>query len=53
VDLFPEKPEDMASQVVRLIQAGAAIIGGCCGTTPAHIQAMKRVADQTPRRIHR
>jgi 5-methyltetrahydrofolate--homocysteine methyltransferase len=52
VDLFPETPEDMAGQVASLIQAGAAIIGGCCGTTPAHIQAMKRVADQTPRRIH-
>jgi 5-methyltetrahydrofolate--homocysteine methyltransferase len=49
VDLFPETPEDMASQIADLIQAGAAIIGGCCGTTPAHIQAMKRAADQTPR----
>ncbi len=41
VDTFPETPEDMAAQVVGLVAAGANIIGGCCGTTPSHIQAMK------------
>ncbi len=41
VDTFPETPEDMARQVGGLVGAGANIIGGCCGTTPAHIQAMK------------
>ncbi|MDD2598422.1 MAG: homocysteine S-methyltransferase family protein [Kiritimatiellae bacterium] len=41
VDQFPETPEDMARQVSGLIAAGANIIGGCCGTTPAHIQALK------------
>ena len=41
VDTFPESPEDMARQVQGLVAAGANIIGGCCGTTPAHIQAMK------------
>jgi len=43
VDTFPETPEDMARQVTGLVSAGANIIGGCCGTTPAHIQAMKAV----------
>lgn len=43
VDTFPETPEDMARQVSGLVDAGANIIGGCCGTTPAHIQAMKAV----------
>ena len=38
--VFPETPEMMASKVRRLIQSGASIIGGCCGTTPAHIQAL-------------
>lgn len=42
VDVFPETPEDMASQVCGLIQAGANIVGGCCGTTPAHIIAIKK-----------
>lgn len=40
-DVFPESPEDMAKQVKGLVAAGANIIGGCCGTTPAHIKAMK------------
>jgi 5-methyltetrahydrofolate--homocysteine methyltransferase len=31
----------MARQVSGLVAAGANIIGGCCGTTPAHIKAMK------------
>lgn len=41
VDTFPETPEDMAGQVKELQAAGANIIGGCCGTTPAHIKAIK------------
>jgi 5-methyltetrahydrofolate--homocysteine methyltransferase len=40
-DVFPESPADMAAQVATLVKAGANIVGGCCGTTPAHIQAMK------------
>ncbi len=42
VDTFPETPEDMAKQVPFLIKAGANVIGGCCGTTPEHIVAMKK-----------
>lgn len=42
VDVFPESPEDMAKMVPALIKAGANIIGGCCGTTPAHIAAIKK-----------
>jgi 5-methyltetrahydrofolate--homocysteine methyltransferase len=38
--VFPETPAMMASRVNDLIQAGATIIGGCCGTTPAHITAL-------------
>lgn len=37
-DLTPEK---MASYVEDLINAGANIIGGCCGTTPEHMKAIK------------
>ncbi|MFT3850851.1 MAG: homocysteine S-methyltransferase family protein [Propionivibrio sp.] len=39
-DVFPETPDDMARQVPALVRAGANIIGGCCGTTPAHIAAI-------------
>jgi 5-methyltetrahydrofolate--homocysteine methyltransferase len=33
-------PEDMAALVQPLLAAGVRIIGGCCGTTPAHLKAM-------------
>jgi len=38
--VFPETPADMARLTPDLIKAGANIIGGCCGTTPAHIRAI-------------
>jgi 5-methyltetrahydrofolate--homocysteine methyltransferase len=39
-DTFPDTPEDMAKLTPEIIKAGANIVGGCCGTTPAHIRAM-------------
>ena len=39
---FKETPEFMASRVKDLVEAGANIIGGCCGTNPDHIRAMAR-----------
>ena len=41
-DVFPDTPEDMARMAPELVAAGANIIGGCCGTTPAHIAAIKK-----------
>jgi 5-methyltetrahydrofolate--homocysteine methyltransferase len=46
--VFKESPELMASFVAELVQAGANIIGGCCGTTPAHITAVAKVARALP-----
>jgi len=43
ITVFRESPEMMASFVPELIKAGANIIGGCCGTTPAHIREMAKV----------
>ncbi len=40
-DVFPATPEDMAAQVPLWKKMGASIIGGCCGTTPDHIRAIK------------
>ena len=40
-DIFPETPDQMAAQVPAMIRAGANIVGGCCGTTPAHIRAIR------------
>ena len=39
--LYPESPEFMANQAQRLREYGVAIVGGCCGTTPEHIRAIK------------
>jgi 5-methyltetrahydrofolate--homocysteine methyltransferase len=39
--VFRQSPEDMAARVGEIVSAGANIIGGCCGTTPEHISAMK------------
>jgi 5-methyltetrahydrofolate--homocysteine methyltransferase len=39
---FPEGPEEMASMIGRLADAGANIIGGCCGTTPDHIKLISK-----------
>jgi 5-methyltetrahydrofolate--homocysteine methyltransferase len=39
--VFRESPQHMASYVDELVKAGANIIGGCCGTTPEHIEAME------------
>lgn len=41
--VYRETPELMSSYVKSIIDAGASIIGGCCGTTPAHIQAMSKI----------
>jgi len=42
--VFKETPEFMASRIKELIEAGANIVGGCCGTTPEHIRAMALAA---------
>ncbi len=41
-------PELMADYAVMVRNAGAQIIGGCCGTTPAHIISMRSALDSTP-----
>jgi 5-methyltetrahydrofolate--homocysteine methyltransferase len=39
--VFPMNAEEMASWAPKLIAAGASYIGGCCGTTPDHITAVR------------
>ena len=40
-NLYLCSPEYMASYARRFIQTGARLVGGCCGTTPEHIKAIK------------
>ncbi|MBR0324502.1 MAG: homocysteine S-methyltransferase family protein [Selenomonadales bacterium] len=47
--VFPMSPEEMGEWAPKLINAGATYLGGCCGTTPAHIRAMaEAVHDMEP-----
>ncbi len=39
--VFLVGPEAFAADVRALVEAGASLVGGCCGTTPAHIAAVK------------
>jgi 5-methyltetrahydrofolate--homocysteine methyltransferase len=41
--VFPETPDEMAKLVSEIIDAGANIIGGCCGTTPSHICKVREI----------
>ena len=42
IDRYSDTPELMASLAPRLVSAGASIIGGCCGTGPDHISAIRQ-----------
>ncbi len=44
--VYPETPGQMADLVPDLIKAGANVIGGCCGTTPDHIRAIREAVDR-------
>ena len=39
---YSESPEMMAAKIADLKTAGAAIVGGCCGTTPEHIRHFRK-----------
>ena len=42
-------PEVMGTYAVMARDAGARIIGGCCGTMPDHLRAMRRALEETPK----
>ncbi len=46
--LYPATPEYFAAYAASFAAAGASIIGGCCGTTPAHIAAMRQALESAP-----
>lgn len=50
-------PEEFAEAGALLVEAGASIVGGCCGTTPDHIKALtdrvKKLAVRKPLEEHR
>ncbi len=50
--VYPTAPHYFAERVPQFLAQGAALIGGCCGTTPAHIQAMRAALDQAVGTAH-
>ena len=47
--MYPATPDYFGDYALAFKQAGACLIGGCCGTTPEHIQAMRRALDDPAR----
>jgi len=43
--VYPESPSYFEEKTLELIEAGVSIIGGCCGTTPEHIRAIRKTID--------
>jgi homocysteine S-methyltransferase len=44
--MYLSSPAYMADYAARMIGAGARLVGGCCGTTPQHIRAMREALDR-------
>jgi methionine synthase / methylenetetrahydrofolate reductase(NADPH) len=44
--IYLSSPSYMADYAGRMVDAGARLVGGCCGTTPQHIAAMRVVLDR-------
>ena len=44
--VYPHTPEQMAARLPELLEAGVSMVGGCCGTTPAHIAAFRPIIDE-------
>lgn len=44
--IYPSSPDYFAKFALQAADAGVTVIGGCCGTTPAHIEAMSRALQE-------
>ena len=48
--IYPLTPVAMADDLWKLLEAGVSMVGGCCGTTPAHIAALRPIVEEWNRR---
>lgn len=46
--MYPADPEYFGDYALSFRAAGASVVGGCCGTTPAHIASMRKALDSVP-----
>ena len=45
--VYRQTPEEMTAELSALISAGANIVGGCCGSSPAHLRLFRKLLDET------
>jgi homocysteine S-methyltransferase len=50
--MYPATPEYFGEYALALVEAGARLVGGCCGTTPAHIAHMRQALDSPDRTVN-
>ncbi len=43
---YDESPQEMVAGLAPLLDAGAGVVGACCGSTPGHIRAFRAALDQ-------
>jgi len=48
--VYRQTPQEMAAAVPEVLEAGATIVGSCCGSTPEHTVAIRRAVDDYARR---
>ncbi len=45
--VYRQTPEEMTGELSALLSAGANIVGGCCGSSPAHLRLFRKLLDET------
>jgi methionine synthase I (cobalamin-dependent) len=45
--IYPESPEIFAPHIQNLVELGVSILGGCCGTTPDHVQVISQAVSKS------
>ena len=45
--VYRQTPEEMTEELSALLSAGANIVGGCCGSSPAHLRLFRKLLDET------
>ena len=45
--VYRQTPEEMTGELSALLSAGANIVGGCCGSSPAHLRLFRKLLDKT------
>ena len=45
--VYRQTPEEMTGELPALLSAGANIVGGCCGSSPAHLRLFRKLLDKT------